>query len=72
MSISNKLRPKRRAYGGAIRRELVTFKASSEEKARWKKAAQASGLSLGAWLARLADMASGVSYTTCNPQKSEV
>lgn len=58
MNISNKLRPKRRAYKGAIRREVVAFKASREEKERWQRAAQASGMSLGAWLARLADLAS--------------
>lgn len=54
--------PRRRSYDKqTVRREVITFKASSEEKARWKQAAEVSGLSLGAWLARLADLASGPS-----------
>ena len=53
--------PRRRPYDKrTIRREVVTIKATKEEKARWKASATASGLSLGAWLARLADMASGL------------
>ncbi|NIO74766.1 MAG: hypothetical protein GTN69_02470 [Armatimonadetes bacterium] len=55
-------RPRRRRYDKrTIRREVVTFKASKDEKVRWAAAADAAGLSLGAWLARLADLASGLS-----------
>jgi len=49
---------RRRPKSKVIRRERITFKVTAAEKARYAAAAQAAGLSLGAWLARLAEMAS--------------
>ncbi|NIO67517.1 MAG: hypothetical protein GTN71_00255 [Anaerolineae bacterium] len=53
--------PRRRPRSKVIRRERIPIKATSAEKTRWRAAAAAEGLSLGAWLARLADLASGLS-----------
>ncbi len=52
---------RRRPRSKTIRRERIHLKATAAEKTRWKAAAAAVGLSLGAWLARLADLASGLS-----------